>query len=183
MSTPPPEQPGQQPYGQEPGRQPAQQPYGEQPYGQPAPGQPSSGGPSYGQQPPTEKRGLAIAALVLGILALLGCWIPVLNIGSIIMGLVGLILGIVAIAKASKGEAGGKVMAMVGAALSVLAIVLSIVVNVIAFNAGSTFIDENPEILHDHQRDSRDISPAALRPDAAHARYRHVLHPPTKDDA
>jgi hypothetical protein len=145
MSTPPPEQPGQQPYGQQPAQQPGQQPYGQHSYG----------GPSYGQQPPrpgTEKRGLAIAALVLGILALLSSWIPFVNVGSIIMGIVGLVLGIVAIAKASKGQAGGKVMATVGAALCVLAIVLSIVVNVVAYNAGTAFIEENPQILEEPEQ-------------------------------
>lgn len=146
MSTPPPEQPGQQqPHGQQPGQQ---QPYAQQP------GQPPYGGPSYGQpRPASEKRGLAIAALVLGILALLGAWIPFLNVGSIVLGLVGLVLGIVAIAKVSKGEAGGKVMAMVGAALCVLAIVLSIAVTVIAYNAGTTYIEENPQILEELERD------------------------------
>lgn len=147
MSTPPPEQPDQQPH--------SQPSYGQPPYGQPSQGQPPYGRPSYGQrpQPGTEKRGLAIAALVLGILALLGSWIPFLNIVSIIMGIVGLILGIVAISKASKGQAGGRVMAMVGSALCVLAIVLSIVVNVVAFNAGTTFIEENPEILRELEQD------------------------------
>lgn len=49
-------------------------------------------------------RGMAIAALVLGILAFLGFWIPFLNIVSLIMAIVGLILGIVALRKYVAGK-------------------------------------------------------------------------------
>lgn len=79
--------------------------------------------------PAPPKKGLAVAALVLGIVAIVGCWIPILNIGSIVIGLVGLVLGIVGIVQAVKGTAGGKVMAIVGAGLSALAIIFAIVVN------------------------------------------------------
>lgn len=92
--------------------------------------------------PAPPKKGLAVAALVLGIVAIVGCWIPILNIGSIVIGLVGLILGIVGIIQAVKGTAGGKVMAIVGAGLSALAIIFAIVVNSAAVAAVDNALEE-----------------------------------------
>jgi hypothetical protein len=120
--TGPPQYPAGYP-GQAPGY-PGQQ--GQYPPGQYPPGYP--GAPQ--QRPPSERKGLAITSLVLGIVAVLGCWIPFLNIGSVVLGLAGLVLGIVALVQASKGAAGGQVMAIIGAALSTLAIIVAIVVNV-----------------------------------------------------
>lgn len=88
------------------------------------------------------KKGLATAALVLGIVAIVGAWIPILNIGSIIIALVGLVLGIVAIVQAIKGTAAGKVMAIVGASLSALAIIIAIVVNAATVAAVDEALDE-----------------------------------------
>ncbi|GAA4735137.1 hypothetical protein GCM10023216_29970 [Isoptericola chiayiensis] len=125
-----------------PGQQPPPPGYSHQP---PAPG--------YSQQPPqrpaSERKGLAITALVLGIVALLGCWIPILNFGSIGLGLIGVVLGVVALVQVSKGRAGGKVMAIVGTALSAVAIVLSIVVNVFLF---SVLEEQAPAIQDEIER-------------------------------
>lgn len=135
-------------------------------YGTPAPyekpgtsappaGQPPTPGP-YGQppRPASEKRGLAIAALVLGIVALLGCWIPFVNIVSAIIGVVGVVLGIVAIVQASRGTAGGKVMAIIGAALSALAIILSIVVSVGAAAFVNNAVEEQSSVLEQSLEDA-----------------------------
>ncbi|WP_418276386.1 hypothetical protein ACNHYB_00220 [Isoptericola jiangsuensis] len=169
----------QPPYGA-PQQNPApQSPYGapqqhsagpSQPYGTPpqpgypgqAPGQPGYPGQAPGQpgyygtpqqRPASERKGLAITALVLGILALLGCWIPVLNIGSIVLGIAGLVLGIIALVQVSKGTAGGKVMAIVGGSLSLLAIVLAIVVTVffvaVIEGQGPTFQQELEQELQE----------------------------------
>jgi hypothetical protein len=125
-------------------------PYGSQP-GTPAtpPGQPPAPG-HYGPpqpRPASERRGLAIAALVLGIVALLGCWIPFVNIGSAVIGLVGVVLGIIAIVKAMRGAAGGKVMAITGTSLSALAIALSIVISVATAAFVSTTVEEQTDAL------------------------------------
>ncbi|RZS59095.1 hypothetical protein EV141_0312 [Microcella putealis] len=53
---------------------------------------------------PAPGRGLAIAALIVGILALLGFWIPFVNVISLVMAIVGLILGIVALRKYLSGK-------------------------------------------------------------------------------
>jgi hypothetical protein len=102
-----PAQPGQVPQ-QQPYGAPAQQPYGapaQQPYGAPAYGAPAG----YTAPPAQPSNGLSIAALILGILP---------------TGIIGLVVGIIAIVKAKTGA--GKAMAWIGTILSVLWIAGSI---------------------------------------------------------
>lgn len=82
-------------------------------------------------------KGLSVAALVLGIVAAAGCLVPVLNIGSVVLAVVGLILGALALAQ----RRDGKGMAVAGLVLSVVAVVVAIVVNVVAA-AAVTAVDE-----------------------------------------
>ncbi len=87
-------------------------------------------------QPPLQPqlpKGMAIAALVLGIIAILFCWFPVFNAVSIVLGIISLILGIMGVNKASKGLAGGKGMGVAGIILGAIALVISIVVNIATF--------------------------------------------------
>jgi len=90
-----------------------------QPYGAPA---------GWAPQGATLPTGLAIAALVLGIIACLGFWIP---FGGAILGLIALVLGIVAWRRASAGRAGGKPMAIIGTILGGLAVVGGIIATVL----------------------------------------------------
>jgi O-antigen ligase len=78
----------------------------------------------YQEQPRKGGSGLAVAALVLGILALLSSWTV---IGGILLGLIGLVLGFIASGRAKKGMAGGRGMAIIGIITSLLAIVIAIV--------------------------------------------------------
>lgn len=94
------------------------------------------------QQP--VKKGFAIAAMVLGILAILGCLIPVLNIGSILLAVVAIVLGIVAVVQAKKPDRGGKGMAIAGIVLSVLAIIGAILANVL-FGAAVNAVNDSIE--------------------------------------
>ncbi len=134
----PPSYGDQPPYGQQPA--PGQQPdYGQasppgQPldfgqqagYGQaPAYGPPGYAQPGYGQ-PPTvrvQKSGLAIAALVLGIVALLLFWTV---FGGIVLGLGAVILGFVARSKVKSGTGGGGGLAVGGIVTGLIALVFSI---------------------------------------------------------
>ena len=72
--------------------------------------------------------GLGITALVLGIIAVIGSWIPILNNVSAFVGFVGAVLGIVGIVliAKSKGAKGGKGIAIAGTILSVLAIIITL---------------------------------------------------------
>jgi hypothetical protein len=133
---------GQQQYGQQP--QYGQQRYGQQPpYGQQQYGQP--GYPPYGQQqygqPPTgpQRNGLGVASLVLGIVALVLFWIPVL--GLIPAG-VGLGLGIAGRRRASRGEADNGGVALAGIVTSAVAIVISLALFTVGFITGLAMLDD-----------------------------------------
>ncbi len=107
----------------------SQQPaYGEQ--AQPAYGAPSD--PAYGAPagyvPARPSSTMAVVALVLGILALLGSWIPFVNIVSLLMGIVGAIVGFMALSRIKKGTASGRGLALGGVITSILAILISVVV-------------------------------------------------------
>ena len=69
---------------------------------------------------------LASASLVLGIVSIVGA-IP-LSFVTIVVALVGLILGIIALRKVSKGTGGGKGMAIGGVVTSAIGFILSAVV-------------------------------------------------------
>lgn len=137
-----PDQPGETSptYGPAPGQPPGQpdQPYGSD-YHQPGWSQPSAAqygsdirrteagyAQMYGQKPRT---GLAVAALVLGIVGLLLCWIPV--VGSI-LAILALIFGIVAVRRPA-----GRGMATTGIVLGALALVLSVLLAIFWVRVGA----------------------------------------------
>jgi len=104
-------------------------PYGAQPAPMPQPG------------PAKASNGLATAGFVLGLLGLLGSFIPVLNIGAMVIGVVGAVLAAVGLAKAKKSGA-GKGLAMSGLILGLLALIIGIVVNVAFANAVNNATDD-----------------------------------------
>ncbi|MEU4339789.1 DUF4190 domain-containing protein [Nocardia sp. NPDC023852] len=109
----------------------------------PPPGQyPPPSQPAYWQESP-KGRGLAITALVLGILGLLSCWTVV---GGYLFGIFALIFGVVALVKARSGTAGGTGMAIAGLILGVLGLIGAIVITVVGYSffvdsGGKDFID------------------------------------------
>ena len=84
------------------------------------------------QAPPEGSVGMAVASMVLGIVGFLisCCFYPV----TIIMAVVGLILGAVAI---KKGPA-GKGMAVTGIVLSIISLAFAVLVIILAASAGTT---------------------------------------------
>jgi hypothetical protein len=77
--------------------------------------------------PPKKGAGLAIASMVLGIIALLLSWIPIINNFAAVLALVGLGLGIPALISGRRGTRGGTGLAITGLVTSVLALVLVVV--------------------------------------------------------
>lgn len=73
---------------------------------------------------PTPSSALAIASLILGVVGLLSGWL----IFGGALGLVGVILGIVALVKVKKGTASGKGMAIGGIVTGVLGMIVAAVV-------------------------------------------------------
>ncbi|WP_299058356.1 DUF4190 domain-containing protein [uncultured Nocardioides sp.] len=83
-------------------------------------------------------KGMAVTALVLGILALLLCWTV---IGGVLLGLPAVILGIVAVVRARKGKSGGRGLAVGGIVTGLLGIVLAIALAVVATTFLARIID------------------------------------------
>lgn len=101
-------------------------------------------------------RGLAIAALILGILALLSFWVPFLGA---VLALVGLILAIVALRKISRGTAGGRGLAIAGLITSILALIGGVLISALAVFVGVEFgqvmveaVEECSELPQDQQQ-------------------------------
>src|SRR5450830_1865148 len=91
--------------------------------------------------PAKASNGLATAGFVLGLIGLLGSFIPVLNIGGMVIGVVGAVLAAVGLAKAKKSGA-GKGLAMAGLILGVLALIIGFVVNVAFANVVKNAADD-----------------------------------------
>ena len=75
------------------------------------------------QQPQRGGSGLAIAALVLGVLALITSWTV---IGGVLCGILAIVLGFVALSRAKRGLGRGRGMAITGIVLGALGLVLAI---------------------------------------------------------
>jgi hypothetical protein len=84
-----------------------------------------------GNTAPKQGNGLGLAALIIGIVAFIGAFIPVINYVSGVLALVGLVLGAIGIFR--KGRPKG--LAMTGTIISFIALILSIVL-AIAYTVG-----------------------------------------------
>ena len=99
-------------------------------------------GNTYQQQPPPPATrpgaGLAITALILGIIALLFFWTVIIGV---LLGLVALVLGVIASGRAKRGVSSGRGMALTGAILGLLGLLGSIAVGalfgVVFFKSGA----------------------------------------------
>jgi hypothetical protein len=94
--------------------------------------------PGGGQPATTGTNGIAIAAMVIGIIALLISWIPILGA---LAGILALVLGFVGRSKARREPAtGGNGPAITGIVTGILATLISIVATIAIFAFGSTFL-------------------------------------------
>ncbi len=107
-------------WSQAPGQPPSQQWGGQDQWGNQGGGyQPQ---PQYGQQQPQGGNGMAIAALVLGILGFIGGFFVV----GALLGVVAIILGFIARWKVKRGEATGGGMALAGIILGILGVLIAV---------------------------------------------------------
>lgn len=170
---------GQGGWGQQPGGQPPQQPgWGQQPppppppqpgWGQQPPPPPPGGfgpppqgyGPPPGQYGPSKRtNGLAVGALIAGIIAFFTGWIFI----GIAIGVAAVVMGFLGVKKANSGEAdGGKGLAIAGIITGGLGIVFGIImIIVVAFaaddvnNFGNEFSDLS-ECLNNAGNDQDEI--------------------------
>lgn len=140
---------------------PPSQPTAVLPEKSPAP-DPQLGPPA--EVPATGRNGLATAGFVLGLLGLLGSWIPLLNILAIVLGVVGAILAAVGLGKSKKAGV-GKGLALAGLILGVLAVIIALVVNAAFVNSVDDAIDTTTDTTVEAPADSADD--AASDADAA----------------
>jgi hypothetical protein len=78
---------------------------------------------NYGQSPARRRNGFGVAALILGLLALVLSWTI---IGGIVLGALALIFGLLGRARAKRGEATNGGMSIAGLALGVIGLLISI---------------------------------------------------------
>ena len=78
---------------------------------------------------------MAIAALAVGILALVFDAVPFVSIGAIVLGVVGLVLAGIGFSATSADKKSGRRFAIVGIALSIAAIVISLLLNFVFASA------------------------------------------------
>jgi hypothetical protein len=121
--------------------------YGGPPHGGGGYGDPGQGGGTYGGAPGWQQDqgtsrgsdGVAVAAMIVGILAILVSWVPVLGA---IVGIVALVLGVVGRSRIKKSGAGGNGMAVTGIATGAVAIAINIAILAFFVVAGGDFFAE-----------------------------------------
>ncbi|MFI6085152.1 DUF4190 domain-containing protein [Streptomyces sp. NPDC051217] len=104
---------------------------------------------------PARSNALAVAALVLGILAILLFWTVV---GGMVLGLLAVVLGIIGARRARGGRAPRRTMSMVGAVLGALGLVASTVIVIIGvslFNS-EEFDNFNDCVEHANSQSEKD---------------------------
>lgn len=110
------------------------------------------------------KNGLATASLIIGILALLGAFIPFVNYASGLLATVGAVLGLVAVLQKARRNG----TAVAGLIISVIAIVLSVTMAV-AYTAGfaASVADSVGSVSVDEPADDAAADEPAAKPDDA----------------
>jgi predicted lipid-binding transport protein (Tim44 family) len=152
-----PQQPNYQPDHSAPGAYapPAGYPGQAPAYGPPATAPQGNGG-----------NGLAIASVVLGGVGLVLSWI---FLGGI-LALVGLVLGVVALVK----KRGSRLLAIIGTAVSALALVISVIVTIVTFIAAASAIDQINESLESTSVSQSPATEAEAEDDAAETATENV---------
>jgi hypothetical protein len=106
---------------------------------------PAYGGDHRGGAAP--RNGLGVAALVVGIVALLSVClgiVPFLGVLTAVIAIAGIVLGVLGRKRAKRGEATNGGAALAGLVLSVIALLLGIA-GVVAWSFGAAFLGQNAE--------------------------------------
>jgi hypothetical protein len=128
--------------------------------------------PDYPQTPVAQQakkpkgKGLGIAALVLGIISLVFCWIPLLNILFIICGFVALGLGIAGVFFSHR------VLSAIGAVLGLLGIIFGFVVNGAFVSSVNDQLNNQAPVSNGDQPQH---APAANQPQDKQAPVQHTV--------
>jgi hypothetical protein len=109
------------------------------------PTQPPPYGPGGYGQPAPQSNTVAIAALVVGIIAVLA---SITIVGGFVLGLVAVVLGAIGVSKAGQLRS-GKGQAVAGIVLGIVAMVLSVLLVAFGLFVTQTFIEQAPLQLED----------------------------------
>lgn len=90
---------------------------------------------TYPQAAVKPNNGLATAALVIGIIAFIGAFVPVLNVGSIVLAVLALIFGLIGISRARRNGGFGAGSSITGLILAVATAITVPLVNIAMFSA------------------------------------------------
>lgn len=99
----------------------------------------------YDQRGHAANSGLAIAALILGIIAIVTAFIPIVNNVSFFIAIIDVVLAIIGIVATKNGQRGGRGMAVAGLVMGVLAIVVTLAVQA----ACSATLDQASQAMND----------------------------------
>jgi membrane protein implicated in regulation of membrane protease activity len=91
--------------------------------------------------------GLAITGFILGLLCIVGCWIPIFNNFVFIVALLGIILALIAIATAKRKNY-GRGLAIAGLILSILSVVLVLATQAFYSQVATEFSNNLEESLN-----------------------------------
>lgn len=98
----------------------------------------------WGQPTPTGRNdGVAVAALIIGILSLLVAWIPFIGLIGALGGIVALILGFVARGRIKRTGASGNGMALTGIITGIVALLLGALITIGLFVLGGDLFGES----------------------------------------
>jgi len=109
--------------------------------------------PEAAPSPQSQSNGLAVAGLVMGILAVVFCWLWVI---AFVLGVLGIVFGAVGMAKAKKIGGKNRGMALAGLILGVVGIILGIVFIVVVVAAFEDYMKGSHRVtgrLAKHQVD------------------------------
>ena len=112
-----------------------------QPY-QPYPGQPTTKLPS----------GLAVAAMVVGIVSIPIMCIPYLNVLTLPCSITAIVMGCIANGKAKRGEGGGKAMAVTGIVCGSVSLGIFILLLILVLVVGATFLGFMKSVADEAQK-------------------------------
>ncbi|MBR5714718.1 MAG: DUF4190 domain-containing protein, partial [Clostridia bacterium] len=93
-------------------------------------------------------KGISIAALVCGIVGIVGAWFPVICYFALIIAIVGIVLGAIGMKKAKENNeptglaTAGLVLGIIGTALAVIGVICIVACTVAANAAGSQYLDQ-----------------------------------------
>jgi hypothetical protein len=103
-------------------------------------------GPSPSQSPAPQEQGngIAVAGMVLGILALVLCWVMFVNF---VLGVLGIVFGALGMAKAKRIGGKNRGLALAGLVTGILGIVAGVLVFVVVMSAFNDYLDKGKSSL------------------------------------